>query len=190
MTYIEVLDKIINKHGNVGSVANDVYARYSNGKLNTEPHSGIFSYGKFYIFNYADAEMLSSVNKNQKLYYDHRPFIFGLNYRPDSKILKGINFNVMPAPAKKRFFNFVHNTCCKNKDSNEFPIFDSIPIHDKNLNKVYNLKSNIAINNYKREHIKNIRVIDLEEFPYLLFLNTNSVAYSKKMSSSFIKKQL
>lgn len=189
MSYIDSYKNILLKYGSPADAAKAIMDKHKSGDLKCDSVGGSFVSGKFYVFNYMNPILIKEVKNKKKLYHDFNPVVLGLNPSPDADELIGLNLNIMPHVAKLRLFSGIYDIF-NNDSSIDKPNLSNISLNISNIDNIPYFKSQIAINKYSKKFISDIKVISLDEFYNLIFLNTKKVLYSRNMSNKFMKKQI
>lgn len=119
--------------------------------------------GNFFVFNYEEFKKMTLMQsgKSAAPFYDSRPFVLSLGFEKNEEIC--LNLNVLPIQIRMMLFNTMYKAFESKimENVNVEPIsWKIIPFNEDNIKNIVRIKSNIAINRYKRPFIRNIRAID------------------------------
>lgn len=194
MNFTTIYNEILNEEGGLANSQKNSLERYRSGEMLAFNYVGAkLIPGNFYVFEYNSPELLMLLQKDKILYHDLTPVILSLGEN-DKGLQRGLNMNVLPVQLRFKLFSMLYQILDKNirynLEQKSYEYWKIFPLTKELLKSFFLMKSNIAINNYKRENMKVIKIVDWKDAGNLFFLYTKRIMYSKNMNFNKLIQQI
>ena len=166
----------------------------------TKRNGGLPFPGFVYTFIYKGKEIIEMIQNKPQVYIDFVPLVFCMNTSP--KIMKGINFNLLPAPVRLKFLEAYYQLYKDFlSDVEELTENNKLAINDKfrsyvlsgrgqAILKIFNSQQNAtfekAYRSYNFVDIENFRMVEYNEWQYIPFYEPKDAF--RKMNYAQIQK--